>query len=246
MSPWRLYIASCEAESLERVFAFDPGFFVIGGSRWGQAALDEIRRLCPDLLVLDSALMGMDGAEALHALEGMITPPRVLLLQRTAYPGAAEHADRALRAPWMEEALLSAAHDAADRPLPRLADARDSARQQIAGELLDQLRVSAHLKGRAYMQFSAAALACAPQLAFSYSDRLYPLAAARFHTSPQAVERAIRTAVEHTWLHGSLPAIQTLFGLSVDAEKGKPTNAEFLSMMAEHVRLRLPQPAAAE
>ena len=46
----------------------------------------------------------------------------------------------------------------------------------------------------------------------------------------------MRTAVESTWLHGNLEAIQQLFGFSVDADRGKPTNAEFLSMLAEHVR----------
>ncbi len=237
MKQGRLYIASCEAESLERIFAFDPGFFVMGDSRWGGTALNEIGRLCPDLAVLDSALMGMDGLEALNVMRRMITPPRVLYLQRM---GKMEtDADRTLCAPWTEETLLAAARDALDRPLPGLAAFREKERLTIAEELLHQLNVSPRLKGRAYLQCAAAALACAPGLAESYGERLYPFVAARYQTTPQAVERAIRTAVEDTWLHGDLPAIQALFGLSVDAEKGKPTNAECLAMLAEHVRLRL-------
>ena len=239
MNQARLYIASCEAESLERIFAFDPGFFVMGSSRWGAAAIEEIRRLCPDLAVLDGALMGMDGLEALNVMRGMITPPRVLYLHRMGKTDAATDADRTLCAPWTEETLLAAAREAADVPLPKLAAYWEQERLSIAGGMLDQLNVSPRLKGRAYLQCAAAALACAPGLADSYSDRLYPFVAARYQTTPQAVERAIRTAVEDTWLHGSLPAIQTLFGLSVDAEKGKPTNAECLAMLAEHTRLRL-------
>ena len=235
----RLYIASCEAESLERIFAFDPGFFVMGGSRWGVTALDEIRRLCPDAVVLDCALLGMDGLEALNGFRHMLAPPRVLFLQRMGHLEPAKDVDRTLRAPWTAETLLTAAREAAERPLPGLAAGWEAQRQAAAGELLDQLNVSPRLKGRAYMQCAAAALACAPQLAASYSERLYPFVAARYQTTPRAVERAIRTAVEDTWLHGRLSAIQALFGLSVDAEKGKPTNAECLSLLAEHVRLRL-------
>ena len=239
MNAWRVYIASWEAERLERIIAFDPGFFVIGSSRCGLTALREIGWLCPDLAILDGELPGVDELSALRALEKMITPPRLLYLRRTGPAETAVCADRMLCDPWTEEALLAAAHAAAEQPLPRLAASRESERLTIAGDLLDELNVSPRLKGRGFIQCAAAALACAPQLAASYSERLYPFVAVRFQTSPQAVERAVRTAVEHTWLHGNLPAIQALFGLSVDAERGKPTNAECLSMLAEHVRLRL-------
>ena len=94
-------------------------------------------------------------------------------------------------------------------------------------------------KGGTGKSTAAAALACAPQGAASYSGRLYPWTAAAFGVTPGAVERAIRTAVEDTWLHGDLAAIQALFGFSVDAERGKPTNAEFLSMLAQHIREEL-------
>ena len=99
--------------------------------------------------------------------------------------------------------------------------------------------MSPRLKGRRYIRAAAAALACSPALGASYRERLYPYVAGLYAATPQAVERAIRTAVESTWLHGSLEGIQALFGLSVDAEKGKPTNAEFLAMLAEHIRREL-------
>ena len=215
--PARLYIASCAAESLERTFAFDPGFLVLGGSRWGREAVREAMRLGPDVLALDSALLGMDGLEALEKLKCM-------------------QVDGLVRDPWTDAELLLAAHAAADRPLPILAAPWAEARRDIAEALLRRLGVKERLKGRAYMAYAAAAMACAPQWAASYSAWVYPRTAAAFGTSAGAVERAVRTAVEDTWLHGDLAAIQALFGYSVDAERGKPTNAEFLSMLAEHVR----------
>lgn len=79
--------------------------------------------------------------------------------------------------------------------------------------------------------------ACAPGLV--QGKKLYPHLAQRFGTTPGAVEKAVRSAIERTWLSGSLPEIQRLFGLSVDAEKGKPTNLECIAMLAEHVRRML-------
>ena len=234
--PARLYIASCAAESLERTFAFDPGFLVLGGSRWGREAVREAMRLGPDVLALDSALLGMDGLEALEKLKCMAAPPRVLFLSRMRSNIPDAQVDGLVRDPWTDAELLLAAHAAADRPLPILAAPWAEARRDIAEALLRRLGVKERLKGRAYMAYAAAAMACAPQWAASYSAWVYPRTAAAFGTSAGAVERAVRTAVEDTWLHGDLAAIQALFGYSVDAERGKPTNAEFLSMLAEHVR----------
>ena len=234
----RLYVASLGARRLETVFLRSPLFIPLGSEESGPQALSTILALAPDLLVLDNALSGMDGL----ALRGrMATPPRVLFFSRLPGPAWTEcarekGADTAILWTGAEDDLLSAAAACAQIPLPALAAPQETARQEIAQGLLNRLGVPQRLLGRRYMQDAAACAACAPQLLASYTGLLYPFLAQRFATTPQAVERAVRTAVEHTWLHGDLPAIQALFGFSVDAERGKPTNAEFLSMLTEHVR----------
>ena len=233
MTPARLYIAALEAESLERAFSRDPGFFVVGGSEWGGEALAEAASLRPDALVLDGALPGLDGLAALEKLSRLAAPPRVVFLDRL---GMRPRADAALPFPWTEEELLRAAHAAAERPLPLLAGPWQPLREEMAEKLLERLGVKKKLKGRRYLRFAAAALACAPRLGEGLSRGLYPLTARAFATTPGAVERAVRAAVEDTWLHGDLAAIQALFGFSVDADRGKPTNAECLAMLGEHVR----------
>ena len=239
----RLYIASPDAERLERLFDREPAFSVLGSSGQGREALNEIFSLSPDALLLDGALPGLDGLNVLDMLRTeMVAPPRVLYLCRV--PGnawadlAREKGADQVCFPEKEsdEALLCRALSAARAPLPALAGEGEGDRMEIAAGLLDRLDVPRRLKGWGYIQTAAACLACAPQLGQSFSHGLYPFLAGRFQTAPQAVERAIRTAVEHTWLRGDLTAIQALFGFSVDADRGKPTNAEFLSMLAEHVR----------
>lgn len=238
----RLYVASPDARRLEKLFLQSPLFVPLGGHESGAQALQGVLDLAPDLLILDSALSGMDGLALLDALRRlMAAPPRVLFLSRLPGPTWAERArekgaDLVIAWPAKEAELLTTAAACASIPLPALAASQEAARQEIARGLLARLGVPERLVGRRYMQEAAACAACAPQLLGSYTGILYPFLAERFATSPQAVERAVRTAVEHTWLHGDLPAIQALFGFSVDAERGKPTNAEFLSMLTEHVR----------
>ena len=236
LTPCRLYIASPDEVRLERLFSADARFFLLGGSGEGAAALGDILFLCPDAVVLDEVLLGLDGLEALRRMAAMLTPPRVVLMARVAMPQESVIPDETVPYPCGGEEVRAAALRAAQRALPALAAPWEETRMEIAESLLKRLGVPRRLKGRAYMQRAAAALACAPRLGESYSSGLYPYLAAAFGATPQAVERAIRTAVESTWLSGDLEAIQALFGLSVDADKGKPTNAECLAMLAEHVR----------
>lgn len=235
LTPWRLNIASPDAARLERILSYDSRFLVVGGGQ-GKQAVGETLRLCPDLVILDSVLSGMDGGEALALLAVMPAPPRVVYLARTAFAPTEPRPDEICPYPCEEGVLLEIIWKAAERPLPALAQPWETQRLAIAGTLLERLSVPPRLKGRRYMAVAAAALACSPALGASYRERLYPYVAGQCGTTPQAVERAIRTAVESAWLQGSLEGIQALFGLSVDAERGKPTNAEFLSMLSQHIR----------
>ena len=238
LTPLRLYVASPDADRLERMLSCDSRFLIVGGGQGRQAVLEALR-LCPDLLILDAVLSGMDGGEALTLLTRMPAPPRVVYLARTAFAPTEPAPDETCLYPCEDGVLLETVLKAAERPLPALARPWAEQRLAIAGRLLERLSVPTRLKGRQYMGIAAAALACSPALGASYRERLYPYVAGLCGTTPQAVERAIRTAVESAWLQGSLEGIQALFGLSVDAERGKPTNAEFLSMLAQHIREEL-------
>ena len=240
----RTFILSPEWRRMEGVLLRDAGFYPLGGQDGGADAGGEIARLAPDLLILDSVLPGIDALALLDALASrMASPPRILYLNRMGNSASAEAAlgkgvDALLRWPAEDADFLRAAKGAL-RPLPGLAAASQERRLAVANELLDTLAMAAHLKGRHYMAHAAAMAACAPTLLSALTDEMYPLLAGQFSTTPAAVERAIRTAIESTWLRGDLSAIQRLFGFSVDADRGKPTNAEFLSMLAQHVRQRL-------
>lgn len=234
----RLYIASPDADEIERAFLNEADFEITGASADGIRALEEICAGRPDTVVLDGALIGLDGITALRRLAESAAPPRVAYLRRTpdALPEGIRP-DAEARFPYgrMEE-IVSLARTAAQSMLPALSMPWAAYRLETAGRFADQLGMRPCLKGRNLVCFGAAALACAPFLASSCRDGLYRYLAEACNTTPRAAERAIRTAAEDTWLRGSLEAIQRLFGMTVDAEKGKPTNKELLTMLAEHVR----------
>ena len=71
------------------------------------------------------------------------------------------------------------------------------------------------------------------------TKQLYPDIAKKFHTTPSRVERAIRHAIEVAWSRGKADEVENIFGYPVSATKGKPTNSEFIAMIADKLRLEL-------
>ena len=71
------------------------------------------------------------------------------------------------------------------------------------------------------------------------TKQLYPAIAERYGTTPSRVERAIRHAIEVAWARGKNEAVENIFGYTISASKGKPTNSEFIAMIADKLRLEL-------
>ena len=135
--------------------------------------------------------------------------------------------------------LCRAIQSACDIPVGKLAVSSMPKRLALADTLLTELGMPAQLLGRESILLSAAWLSAMPAPILPFKHFLYPLLARKLNISPSAVERRIRSAVESTWLHGSIMAQSKLFGFTVSAERGKPTNAEFLYLLAEHIRRQL-------
>ena len=236
------YIAALEPLRFEAIFGESVKLSVVGSGS-GEAILNDAMRLCPDFLLLDSVLPGTDSLSLLDQLSALLpAPPRVLYLGREEKwlrIALQKGADAAALRGGDDRALLLLAEQTAQKPLPDLAAPWEAVRMEIAEKYASFLGIPDTLKGKQYICLALSWLSCAPQLGSSYTGLVYPLVASARLTSPRAVEKAIRTAVESVWLNGDLNAIQSLFCYSVDAERGKPTNAEFLSMLAGYVQREL-------
>lgn len=235
-----IYIASSDKWIIASCLEAEKAFHVSGMADDKEKLFAEIDHYEIDLLILDSALQGIDGIEFLKWMRvNLAAPPKVVYLsrgdERWENKALEIGADAAITWPVGEDEFLECVRIASEKPYSSLAKITQEIRLQAAEELLKHLKVSESLKGREYVKIAVAFGSCSPWLLHSLSQRLYPWLAERFNTTPQAVERAMRTTIENAWLKGNLESIQKYFGFTVDPERGKPTNAEFLAMLAAHI-----------
>lgn len=123
--------------------------------------------------------------------------------------------------------------------LPALAEKHLPAVRDIASALLRSLEVPQKLRAWRFLPDMCALTVVHPPLLQDLRHVLYPLIARRHGLTAAGVERSLRLCVESTWMHGSLAAMERFFGCSVDPEKGKPTNREFLCRVQERLTLSM-------
>ena len=121
--------------------------------------------------------------------------------------------------------------------LPALTLTRHIQLTCLARGLLKAMTMPGHLRARQFLPDMAAMITVHPPLMEDLHNRLYPLTARRHGMTPAAVERSLRLAIESTWSEASLGALERFFGHSVDPERGKPTNREFLCRVQERLTL---------
>ncbi len=109
--------------------------------------------------------------------------------------------------------------------------------EQDVTNMIHEIGVPAHIKGYQYLREAIMMSVENPAMISSITKILYPTIAKRFQTTPSRVERAIRHAIEVAWSRGRMETLDTLFGYTIDTGKGKPTNSEFIALIADKIRL---------
>jgi two-component system response regulator (stage 0 sporulation protein A) len=104
-------------------------------------------------------------------------------------------------------------------------------------KIIHQVGVPAHIKGYQYLRDAILMVVEEMSLLGAVTKKLYPSIARKYNTTPSRVERAIRHAIELAWERGNLDTINRIFGYTVNMDKGKPTNSEFIAMIADRLRL---------
>lgn len=104
-------------------------------------------------------------------------------------------------------------------------------------EIMHQIGVPAHIKGYQYVREAIRLSVTDPEALNSVTKILYPTVAKTFSTTASRVERAIRHAIEVAWDRGDIEVLNSYFGYTVQNERGKPTNSEFIAMIADKLRL---------
>ena len=104
-------------------------------------------------------------------------------------------------------------------------------------KMLHELGIPSHIKGYSYIREAVSIIFEKPEIIGGITKELYPELASKFNTTVSRVERAIRHAIEVSWNRGNLDFMEELFGFSVDIDKAKPTNSEFMVTIADKLRL---------
>jgi len=109
--------------------------------------------------------------------------------------------------------------------------------EQDVTDMIHEIGVPAHIKGYQYLREAIMMSVDDPGMISSITKILYPTIAKRFQTTPSRVERAIRHAIEVAWSRGRMETLDSMFGYTIDTGKGKPTNSEFIALIADKIRL---------
>ena len=109
--------------------------------------------------------------------------------------------------------------------------------QRKITKILHVLGVPSHIKGYIYIRESINIMYNSPEMVGGITKEIYPEIAKKFNTTPSRVERAIRHAIEISWNRGDYDTMDEIFGHSVDFDKSKPTNSEFIATIADHLRM---------
>ena len=223
------------------------GFQVIGTANDGEQAIRLVRERKPDILVLDLMLSKQDGISVLRTVNTLERRPITLATSAfvTEYVSTAA-ANLGVRylmlKPCDMTALVERLEEIRGGAGLRLPTARRTDKTSIEGlvtGIIHEIGVPAHIKGYQYLREAIIIAVNDMDVINAITKVLYPQVAKTFQTTPSRVERAIRHAIEVAWDRGDLDTLQRFFGYTVSNTKGKPTNSEFIALIADKLSLQL-------
>ena len=223
------------------------GFQVVGTANDGEKATRMILQLKPEVLVLDLMLSKQDGISVLKAVNTLERRPITLATSAfvTEYVSGAA-ANLGVRylmlKPCDMTALVDRLEEIRGANTLRLPQARRNDKTSIESlvtGIIHEIGVPAHIKGYQYLREAIIIAVEDMDVINAITKILYPQVAKAFQTTPSRVERAIRHAIEVAWDRGDLDTLQRFFGYTVSNTKGKPTNSEFIALIADKLQLQL-------
>lgn len=228
-------------------------FQVVGIAKDGIEALDIIERENPDILILDIIMPHLDGLgvlEKLHESDNEFFPKVIVLsavgqdkiTQKAIELGASYYVVK----PFDFQIFIKRLKEAVDvngggvennQSFKNKPTNNEKNLESKITKIIQEIGVPAHIKGYLYLRESISMVIEDMDYLGAVTKELYPTVAEKFNTTPSRVERAIRHAIEVAWNRGKVDTIDKIFGYTVNNNKGKPTNSEFIALIADKIRL---------
>ncbi|MDD6042368.1 MAG: sporulation transcription factor Spo0A [Eubacteriaceae bacterium] len=225
----------------------------------GLKAVEQLQKTPVDVLILDLVMPHLDGIGVLERINNMNLEcyPRVIMVSAVGQDSMIQRAtalgaEYYLVKPIIPDIIVSRIRQVMIRDIGALSSQgmfnlrRASACRETVAEkdleieitnLIHEIGVPAHIKGYQYIRDAITIVVEDRDILSAVTKELYPMVAKKNNTTPSRVERAIRHAIEVAWNRGKIETIDALFGYTVKNDKGKPTNSEFIAIIADKLRL---------
>ena len=237
---------------------------VIGMAKDGNEAVEMIKNAIPDVVLLDVIMPHLDGLGVLENINGIKKDGKPLCIMLSAV-GQDKITQKAINLgaeyyvvkPVDIELLIKRIRElkyykpntrldfisreikAQYIEIPANSEKAEENLEALVTNLIHEVGVPAHIKGYQYLREAIMMVVKDIDVINQITKSLYPQIAHKYHTTPSRVERAIRHAIEVAWGRGQQEAVENIFGYTISAAKGKPTNSEFIAMIADKLRLEL-------
>lgn len=220
----------------------------VGAAFDGYSALDMIKEIKPDVVLLDNVMPQLDGIGVLTHLKHIPKDERPKVVTVTACPtdtfmenacnlGASYAMSRKMDVDEMIKRCRMVVKSTSFGNSVKISNS-ENAENSIAS-LLHKTGMSANIKGYGYLKYAVLLIVEDKSYKNSITKKLYPDVAKYFNVSSASVERAIRNAINMAWERGNRDFLNSIFVSSVNPLKGKPTNSEFIAMISDIISLKI-------
>ena len=243
----RIFIADSNEEfsaNLAEALAANADFAVLGTAADGEKAVEFLEATPVDVLILDLTLPKLDGISVLKKANSLEKAPQSIVLSGflSDYIGAMTEnlgVRYYMSKPCDLSAVCERVREISSLELPEKASRQEARLEALVTSTIHEIGVPAHIKGYQYLREAILIAVDDMDVINAITKVLYPQVARTFATTPSRVERAIRHAIEVAWDRGDLETLQKFFGYTISNTKGKPTNSEFIALIADKLQLQL-------
>ncbi len=222
------------------------GMFTVARNKNGKVILDSVKNDMPDFLIIEAKMPELDAAallDEIRAAKGSV--PVTIVVSNINTPEVEREvmdagASYFMVKPFSPDILVTKINSlkkyrnisaaATGKEIPNI--------EYIVTDMIHRIGIPAHIKGYHYLRTAIILSINDDEMINSVTKMLYPTVAQRYSTTSSRVERAIRHAIEIAWDRGDVDVLNGLFGYTIHTSRGKPTNSEFIALIADKIRLQ--------
>lgn len=239
-----------KSQELKKIISTENSFQIVGIAQDGIETVDMIHKYKPDLVLLDIIMPKLDGFGVMEQIKNegdnkvlfiVISSNSNDSFMESAFELGASYF---MLRPFTADSLINRVKQTYNLSNKQITNGNymnaknyDNCLESDVTNIIHEIGVPAHIKGYQYLRDAIIMSVNDNEMLNSITKILYPSIAKQHKTTPSRVERAIRHAIEVAWSRGKMDTIDELFGYTVCNGKGKPTNSEFVALIADKIRL---------